>query len=64
MSDKNNKANGGVGFFGLLGIVFIILKLTEVIDWKWGVVLLPLYGPISFAVFILLIVLVVKGLTK
>jgi hypothetical protein len=30
-----------------LGIVFIILKLTGVIDWSWWLVLLPLYGGVA-----------------
>lgn len=33
-----------VGFFGLLGVVFIILKLCAVIDWAWWIVLSPLWG--------------------
>ena len=33
-----------VGFFGTLGIVFIILKLCAVIDWDWWVVLSPIWG--------------------
>lgn len=30
-----------VGFFGLLQIAFIVLKLTDYIDWSWPVVLIP-----------------------
>ena len=30
-----------IGFFGLLQIVFITLKLCGVIDWEWWAVLLP-----------------------
>lgn len=33
----------GIGFFGLLGLIFITLKLTDVIDWSWWLVLMPLY---------------------
>lgn len=33
-----------IGFFGLLGIVFIILKLCAVIDWAWWIVLSPIWG--------------------
>lgn len=33
----------GVSFFGLLGLLFIALKLCAVIDWSWWLVLLPLY---------------------
>lgn len=29
----------------LLGIVFIVLKLTGVIDWKWDAVLAPFWIP-------------------
>ena len=32
---SNKSASGGVGFGGLLTIVFIVLKLTNVIDWPW-----------------------------
>lgn len=32
-----------VSFWGLLGILFIALKLTGFIAWSWWLVLLPLY---------------------
>lgn len=35
--------SGGVSFLGLLGILFIALKLTGYIAWSWWLVLLPLY---------------------
>lgn len=38
-------SSGGVGFFGLLGILFIGLKLGGVIDWSWWWVLSPLWIP-------------------
>lgn len=53
-SDSNN--SGGIGFLGLLTIVFIVLKLTDVIDWSWWLVLLPAYGPAVLALSILLVV--------
>ena len=28
----------------ILGIVFIVLKLTDVIDWSWWLIMLPFYG--------------------
>jgi hypothetical protein len=39
-----NNTGGGVGLFGLLGLLFIGLKLTGYIDWSWWLVLLPIYG--------------------
>ena len=41
MSDNNNNAGGGLSFCGVLTIVFIVLKLTGVIDWSWIWVLSP-----------------------
>lgn len=32
-----------IGFLGLLGLLFIGLKLTNFISWSWWLVLLPLY---------------------
>lgn len=41
--ENNNNAGGGITFFGLLQIVFIVLKLLGVIKWSWWLVLLPLW---------------------
>jgi len=38
-------SSGGIGFFGLLTIIFITLKLTDHIDWSWWWVLSPLWIP-------------------
>ena len=43
-NSSSSSSSSGIGFFGLLGIVFIVLKLTHYIDWSWWLVLLPLYG--------------------
>jgi len=36
----------------LLGVVFIVLKLTHVIGWSWWLVTLPLYGPAVLAILL------------
>ena len=43
----NNNNNSGIGFLGLLTILFIGLKLTGSITWSWWWVLSPLW--IGFA---------------
>ena len=53
--------NGGVGFFGLLTIVFIVLKLTGHITWSWWWVLSPLWFSV---VFIFLSVFVIAWITR
>lgn len=58
------QSSGGIGFFGLLGIVFITLKLTGLIAWSWGLVLLPLYGPLLFAAVVFGIVAISLALAK
>lgn len=59
MSDKNNSTAGGIGFCGLLTIVFIVLKLTKVIAWSWVWVLAPIWIPIvvSLVLAVLYVVL-------
>lgn len=42
--------NVGIGLFGILGIVFIVLKLVGVISWSWLWVLAPFWMPIGLAV--------------
>lgn len=51
---KESASSGGVGFGGLLAILFIGLKLGHVIDWPWVWVLAPIWG--IFAVVILCII--------
>jgi len=48
MSD-NNSSGGGFGLCTVLFIVFLVLKLTEVIDWSWWYVTMPLW--IGWAIF-------------
>lgn len=42
-SSSSSSSSSGIGFTGLLTIAFIVLKLTEVIDWSWWWVLSPLW---------------------
>ena len=41
---SSGNAPVGISFLGLLGIAFIVLRLTHVIDWSWWWVTLPLWG--------------------
>lgn len=47
MNRNNNNSGGssvgGISFGSLLTLVFIVLKLTGVIDWSWVWVLSPLW---------------------
>jgi membrane protein YdbS with pleckstrin-like domain len=61
MSNNNssNATSGGIGFTGLLTLVFIVLKLCNVINWSWWWVLSPLWISLAVGIAILLIVIVV-----
>ena len=55
MSNNSNSNSGGVGFVGLLTLVFIVLKLTSSIDWSWWWVLSPIWITIVVTAIIFLI---------
>lgn len=52
----NNSSGGGIGFVGLLTIVFITLKLTGFINWSWWWVLSPIWI-VSLLLFVLVLIL-------
>jgi len=53
---------GGVGFLGLLTLLFIGLKLGNVIDWSWWWVMAPLWIPFAVVFGIIAIVLLAMGI--
>lgn len=57
---SNNSSGGGIGFFGLLGVVFITLKLMNVINWPWCWVLAPIWGPVAVVAIVFVIVVLLK----
>jgi hypothetical protein len=63
MSNSSNNnggaAGGGIGFCGLLTILFIGLKLGGVIHWSWLWVLSPLWIPFVAAIGIVALVVLV-----
>ena len=52
----NNNSSGGVGFFGLMFLIFMTLKLIGVIDWSWWWVTSPLW--VGFFLIVSLIVII------
>jgi hypothetical protein len=54
--------SGGIGFCGLLTIIFILLKLfglTAVASWSWIWVLCPLWIPLAIWLAVLLVGMVI-----
>jgi len=63
MSNSSSPSRG-IGLFGLLTIVFITLKLTEVITWSWFWVLSPLWTLMLIIMFILIILIILAVILK
>jgi hypothetical protein len=54
--------NNNSWFFPALTLVFIILKLTQQIDWSWWWVLSPLWIPLALVLGIAIIAIVFMAL--
>jgi hypothetical protein len=64
---NNNSSSSGIGFVGLLTIVFITLKLIGKINWSWWWVLSPIWiatGVVLGILGIVLLYLLVRAVIK
>jgi len=59
---SNSSNSGGIGFVGLLTILFVGLKLTGYITWSWLWVLSPIW--IIALVMLVVVILSAWALTK
>jgi hypothetical protein len=58
----NTSTSSGIGFTGLLTIVFITLKLLNKIDWSWWWVLSPLWISTALLIIVLLVLFILATL--
>jgi hypothetical protein len=56
----NDNSSSGIGFFGMLTILFIGLKLTGYITWSWFWVLSPTIIPFTILILIAIFVILSK----
>lgn len=71
MSKVSEKTSSGIGLGTTVFIIFLILKLTHVIDWSWWWVTAPLWISagitlliFAFVLLILVLAIIVKALDK
>jgi len=57
--ETNTTVTGGIGFCGLLTIVFIVLKLLNKITWSWLWVLAPLWIELIAVVLVCVITIII-----
>ena len=55
MSNTSSSSSSGIGVFGLLGVLFVALKLTGFIDWSWWWVTAPFWGGFALGFGIMLV---------
>ena len=61
---ETKTSTGGIGVLGLLGVLFVGLKLTGHSDWSWWLVTLPFWGGLALALVVLLICALVYALRR
>jgi hypothetical protein len=60
MENRNN----GVGFLGLLSLLFIGLKLSDQVNWSWWWVLSPLWIPLAFVLIFVALYFLFEAMGK
>ena len=48
--NTNIRLGGGTGILTILQIVFIVLKLTNTIDWSWWAVFIPSFVGVTLII--------------
>ena len=61
-NSNTTTVSGGIGFSGLLTIVFIVLMLCGVINWSWIWVFSPMW--ISAALCVAILIFIVRIFKK
>ena len=64
MATNNSSSSGGIGVCGLMGVMFIGLRIAGVISWPWVWVLAPFWIPLALGVIFLLILFVIAAIAE
>jgi hypothetical protein len=56
---KEGINNTNSWFFPAMFLIFLTLKLTNVITWSWWGVTAPLWGPVAFVLLVMFLVALV-----
>lgn len=58
---KSETTSGGLGLGTVLFLIFLVLKLTNTIDWSWWWVTSPIWIPLAFVTIILILIGIIRG---
>jgi hypothetical protein len=62
MSKNNSNSSSGIGFFGLMFLIFMTLKLTGYITWSWWWVTAPLWGGFALMGIVAIIAIIIVSI--
>ena len=62
MAETQVNVSGGLGLGSVLFIVFLVLKLCEVITWSWWWVTAPLWIPLALGLSIFALIFVIGAI--
>lgn len=60
MNNSKSSTTSSVGFFALLQIAFIILKVADVIKWNWWKVFIPTYISVGLAILVIAVIAILE----
>ena len=61
---KSSSTSSGIGVLGILGVAFIVLKLTGHINWSWWWVTVPFWGGFALAILLMLFAVIIISFQK
>lgn len=61
---KSSSSSEGITTVGLLGVVFVTLKLCGVIDWSWWLVTMPFWVGLAVTLVYIILVFLFAGIMK
>ena len=64
MKSTSSSSSGGIGVFSLLGVLFVGLKLANIITWSWWWVMLPFWGSALLAIIAIIAIIAIAIITQ
>ena len=61
-TDNSSSSGSRIGVFGLMGVMFVGMRIAGVINWPWVWVLAPFWGPLALVVVLAMIVAVIVAI--
>ena len=58
LQTTKSNTGGGIGIYGVLQIIFIVLKLLKLISWSWWAVFIPTFISLGLALIAVLVTLI------